>query len=344
MSIFNVEFFNREQFPLLQDDWRKLEKGVDMTYYQSYDWYQMLNEHYVPEDTHNYSSVYAVLKKEDRIIMIAPFWIVKHTFKWVNKKGIYLLGHEGWTDYVNFIYVDFDSEGLTYLLNEVSRKFGLNLFRFVKMKCGVQSYNDIIARKNVTHNWTATCVALILPSSEDDYKKMLSKNSRQNVRTAYNRLKRDDIEIRIEFDDQHVNRDTCRIIREQRFLDKFQKMSRLRYYKNKVLYRLTFHFGSYLPFYSFDKGHFLTVYHGAELCSFFYYLRDDLHKQILVQAAGVNMNYTKYSPGMISLNAFINHLIDSKEIDVVDFTGGGEPYKFAVGGSEHFIGSLTMRL
>ena len=339
-----VNYYNREQFPLLKEEWRKLEKGVDMTYYQSYDWYQMLNEYYVPEDTHNYSSVYAVLKKEDRIIMIAPFWIVKHTFKWVNKKGIYLLGHEGWTDYVNFIYVDFDSEGLTYLLNEVSRKFGLNLFRFVKMKRDAQSYNDIIVRKDVTQNWTATCVALILPSSADDYKKMLSKNSRQNIRTAYNRLKRDGIEIRIEFDDQHVNRDVCRDIREQRFIDKFQKMSKLRYYKNKLLYRLRFRFGDYLPFYSYGKGHFLTLYHGEELCSFFYYLRDDLHQQILVQAAGVNMNYTKYSPGMLSLNAFINHLIENKEINIIDFTIGDELYKFAVGGVEHFIGCLTMHL
>ena len=56
------------------------------------------------------------------------------------------------------------------------------------------------------------------------------------------------------------------------------------------------------------------------------------------------MNYTKYSPGMLSLNAFINHLIENKEINIIDFTIGDELYKFAVGGVEHFIGCLTMHL
>lgn len=344
MCLFSVEYYNKEQFPLLQKEWRNLEKGIDMTYYQSYDWYEMLNEHYVPNDTSNYSSIYAVLKKEKIVIMIAPLWIVKHNFRWVNKKGIYILGHEGWTDYVNFIYLKYDKQGMSYLLKDISNKYEIKNYRFDKMKRGVQSFNDLLTKQLIFKNWSASCVALTLPSTTDDYKKMLSKNARQNLRTAHNRLVKDGLEIRIEYDDKKVNRDICREIREQRFIKKFQKESRLRAFKHKLMYRLTFHFSFYLPFYSYDKGHYLTVYHGEELCSFFYYLRDDIHRQIIVQAAGVNMKYTKYSPGMISINSFVDHLINEKCIDVVDFTIGDEPYKYAVGGKEHFIESITLKM
>lgn len=342
MELFSIEYYKKEQFYLLQEDWKRLEIGSDMTYYQSYDWYEMLNEHYVPDDTSDYISIYAVLKKDNVVIMIAPFWIVKHTFNWVNKKGIYLLGHEGWTDYVNIIYYNFDSEGLSFLLTDVSCKYNVRKFRFDKMKQDVQSFRYLLTLRNVKKNWTGICVALSLPSTNDDYKKLLSKNARQNIRTAYNRLAKDGIDIRIKFDDQDVNRDICREIREQRFIKKFQKESGLRAFKHKWMYRHTFHFSSYLPFYGYDKGHFLTVCHGEELCSFFYYLRDDVHREIVVQAAGVNMKYAKYSPGMISLNAFINDLIEQGKINTVDFTAGDEPYKYAVGGMEHYMESITL--
>ena len=188
MELLSIEYYKKEQFYLLQEDWKRLEVGSDMTYYQSYDWYNMLNEHFVPDDTLNYISIYAVLKKDNAAIMIAPFWIVKHTFNWVNKKGIYLLGHEGWTDYVNFIYSEFDSEGLLFLLKEVSRNYNIRKFRFDKMKQGVQSFQYLLTLKNLTKNWTGICVALSLPTTTDDYKKLLSKNARQNIRTAHNRL------------------------------------------------------------------------------------------------------------------------------------------------------------
>lgn len=341
---YSISYYKKEYFPSLKADWKTLEKGNDMTYYQSYDWYEFLNEYYVPDDTSNYISIYVVLKRGEEVLLIAPLWIVKHTFKWVNKKGIYLLGHEGWSDYVNFVYSEFDLEGLSFLLKEVAHKYSVNKFRFDKMKRGVQSYQYLSVQNNVTNNWTGKCVALTLPQTTEEYKRMLSKNARQNIRTAHNRLAKDNIEIRIEFDDQNVNRDFCREIREKRFIKKFQKESRLRAFKHKLMYRLTYHFSSILPFYSYDKGHFLTVYSGEELCSFFFYLRDDIHREIIVQAAGVNMEYTKYSPGMISLNSFINHLIENDNIDVVDFTAGDEPYKYAVGGIEHNTESITIRV
>lgn len=341
---YKTEYYNIENFSKLESVWKELEKGEDMTSFQSYHWYQMLNECYVPKDTPNYLSIYAVVKRDNEVVLIAPLWIVKKTFKIVNKKGIYFLGREGWSDYLNFIYKEFDDDVMRFMLQELSNKYKVTSFNFSELKENVQSYKFFNSNMTLKKSSQCTCVALKLPTTTEDYNKLLSKNARQNIRTAHNRLKKDGLYVRFVFDDKDVDREMCRNMREQRFIEKFKHVSRLRLMKHKIMYRLTFHFRPYLPFMCYDGGHFLTTYIGNELCSFFYYLIDDIHRQILVIAAGVNLEYSRYSPGIISLNTFINEIIKDQNIDVIDFTRGNEPYKYAVGGKDHFIGNAIFKI
>jgi hypothetical protein len=43
----------------------------------------------------------------------------------------------------------------------------------------------------------------------------------------------------------------------------------------------------------------------------------------------------------LSLNAFINNQIERGEIDIIDFTRGNEPYKYAVGGVSNNIEAIS---
>ena len=341
---YEIEYFDIETFSNLKTVWKDLENGQDMTSFQSYHWYEMLNECYVPKDTPNFLSIYAVVKRENEIILIAPLWIVKKTFRIVNKKGIYFLGREGWSDYLNFIYKDFDDNAMTFLLQEIVKKYKVSSFNFSELKENVQSYKFFNSNMKLKNCCKQTCVALKLPSTIEEYNKLLSKNARQNIRTAHNRLKKDDLEVRFVFDDKDVDKEKCRNMREQRFIEKFKHVSKLRLMKHKIMYRLTFHFRPYLPFMCYDGGHFLTTYIGDELCSFFYYLIDDIHKHVYVIAAGVNLEYSRYSPGIISLNTFINEIIKRQNIDVIDFTRGDEPYKYAIGGKDHYIKNALFKI
>lgn len=338
---YQIDYISKNDFPVLKLNWKHLEKGSDMTYFQSYDWYEMLNDCYVPKDTENFVSIYAVVRRDGLVILIAPFWIVKHTFMFVNKKGVYFLGRQGWSDYLNFIYSDLDVYAVDLLLYDVKNKYKVSKFYLSEMKQCSKSFQYLLSKYNVKHEELVTCVALKLPKTPADYKSLLSKNVRQNIRTAFNRLKKDGIEIRIDFDDTSVDREKCKKIREQRFVKKMENVSKLRLFKYRMMSRLTFHFNSYIPFVDYDKGHFLTVYHKDELCSFFYYLKDENHRQILFIAAGVNLGYSRYSPGILSLNAFINNQIDNGGIDVIDFTRGNESYKYAVGGVSDHIETIS---
>lgn len=342
--MYSVDYYNIEQFPLLRKEWEKLEIGDDMTVFQSYNWYEMLNKYYVPGNTKNYISIYATVRKSGKVVLIAPLWIVLHTFSIINKRGVYFLGRKGWSDYLNFIYDDFDREALSFLLSNITIKFKTNRFCLESLRHSSASYQYICKEMAPTILGNGICVSVLLPSSTKDYYNSLSKNTRQNIRTANNRLKKDGVNFCVVTDDQQVDTEKCFNIREERFLMKFDKISKLRKFKYAIMKRLSFQFKSFLPFYTYEYGHFLTSYCGDELSSFFYYLIDKSHKEIVVLAAGVNIKYSRYSPGILSLYDFIDKNITHGDISSIDFTSGNEKYKYYMGGKEKFISGLVFKL
>jgi CelD/BcsL family acetyltransferase involved in cellulose biosynthesis len=341
--MYSAEYYTKDQFPLLRKDWNRLEKGIDMTAYQSYAWYEMLNKIYVPQDTKDYISVYILIKRNGQTILVAPFWIILHTFKIVNKKGIYFLGRSSWSDYLNFIYDEFDSEAIVYLLRSVAEKYRVNRLYLESLKQNSQSFQSLLQQKNSKELGVGISVSLTLPKTQEDFKTLLSKNTRQNIRTAHNRQKKDGINISVVFDDQCVNRDKCWEIREERFVEKFKKIPLLKQIKYNIMRRLTFQFPSFLPFYTFADGHFLTTYDGDTLCSFFYYILDKYHRQVIVIAAGVNSNYSRYSPGFVSLFELINYHISIGDVDTFDFGLGDEMYKYNIGGKNQPINGIIAK-
>ena len=342
--MYSIDYIKKEEFPKLQEDWERLQKGNDMTIYQSYAWYKMLNKQYVPEDTKQYISVYAVIKNDGIPVLIAPLWIILHTFKLVNKKGIYILGRSSWSDYLNFVYDEFDYDAIKYLLNSIKRKYKVKRLCLESLREDVQSFKFFRQHKKANELGIGISVAFKLPKTQEDYKAILSKNTRQNIRTAHNRQNKDGINIRVLFDDKNVDRDKCWAIREERFHIKFKKISPLRKLKYRIMRKLTFQFKSFLPFYTFPDGHFLTTYDGDILCSFFYYILDEEHRQILVLAAGVNSDYSKYSPGFVSLFDLINSHINWGDVDTIDFGVGDEKYKYSLGGHVQHINGIDLRL
>lgn len=338
--MFTIEYYKPKEIPQLQQSWQTLERGEDMTYFQTFDWYAMLAEVGLVQEEW-IETIVAVIIKDNTPVLIAPLIIVKRTYHFVNKKGVYFWGRKGWSDYLNMIYNQFNSDAVDYLILSIKEKYGLKRFFFEQVRAKTAFYqylkNDV---PSVVANDT-TCVALNLPESVDDYLKMLSKHSRQNLRTAQNRLDKDGIKLRISFDDAEVDKMLCKKMRERRVEEK-QRV----YYNHlsllwKILYRvkcfLEYKYPSYLPFCSDEHSKMLTVYDGDTLCSFFNYGIDRYHKTIVLMAVGTNEQYARYSPGIQALYSFIRSKIEEKDIECFDFTRGDEPYKFALGGSNSLI-------
>lgn len=364
VSKSNLIMYNIEELPItdicrIRSVWESLEKGKDMTYFQKYGWYEML-VNFSPIDTNDAISRLFVVKKCTTPVLIAPFWIILNTFKLFNKKGAYLLGRQSWADYLNLIYDHFDTVAFNELANYLKKKYGISNYYFDNVKESTELYNFVITKCKIKSVKSRICVALSLRSSEEEYTKSLSKNTRQNIRTAKNRCLRDSIIIDYNFCDSKQWVNECIRLREIRvkgkniqkpkyklFVDKVCKYKSLWIPTRHFLYglfaslrqKLIYNFPSFNVFLTDKNASLMTAKQNDNIIAFFLYGIDRSKREIVVMSAGIDNAYQKYSPGILLMYNFICELTKNKNYQyfVVDFTRGTESYKYSLGGKEHTI-------
>ena len=339
--MYFFEEYQYDQLELLKKDWEELAKGKDMTIYQSYDWYLMLRS-YSLKDNILHSNTFAVCRNEHmEIVLIAPLWILHHSIWWpFNRKGIYLLGRDASSDYLNLIYSNFQASAFDFLLLQLSRKYHIHTFKFELLKEGTALYNHI-KKKTIIRDHRLLCVSLNLPASEEDYLKILSKSSKQNLRTANNRLNKDGKQIVFVLDDIALDKSLCLKIKNSRLKKKNYEPKKTIAIKNWLFKKLTIGFPKYNPFLTDVDTHIMSAYCDGELAAFFNYGIDPYRNCIYIFTAGTNETFARYSPGMLLMYEYIKHIItNNKEYSVIDFTRGNEHYKYALGGENHIIHSI----
>lgn len=330
---YTIRYVPAKDLELLQEEWKTLETGEEMTLFQSYEWYVMLLKHYIPEDTNHFESVYALVETDGQPCMIAPLWIIKRSFRILNRKGVYLIGRFSFSDYLNFIYQSFDSAAFDYLLKDLHKRYGIKKVCFEDLRESTSIYQHIVTSYNIIENKEFPCVTLQLPPSVEEYHKMLSKNSRQNLRTASNRLQKDGKTLIFNDDDQQVDRQECMKLREAKLSVKYADFSLFWKYKYRIINRLRYTFPFFTPITHYTKSKVMTAYdEEGKLRAFFNYGYDPDDKAIRIMAAGTDLDFARYSPGMLLMHQFILKSIQEGKLQVIDFTRGDEKYKFALGG------------
>ena len=342
---YHIKYINGKCLNQIESEWKALQSGQEMTLFQTYEWFQMLLENYIPEDTKEFESVYAVVESEGKTCMIAPLWIIKKTFRLLNQKGVYLLGRGSFSDYLNFVYQDFDADAFDFLLKDLSKRYGVKYCTFEDFRESTSAYNHIMKNYRITRNSEYSCVSLRLPSTLEEYHKMLSKNSRQNLRTANNRLKKDNKNLTFNFDDQHIDRDRCLEIRESKLSVKYDHFSLYIKYKYRILNRLRYIFPRFTPIKLYSESKVMTaIDENGNLRAFFNYGYDSKGTAIRIMAAGTDLEFARYSPGMLLMYNFITNAIQDNIIKEVDFTRGEEMYKFALGGQRRINHTIKIRI
>lgn len=343
---YQIDYFPVERIVEIADMWRYLESGVDMTYYQRYDWYEKLaglnSKKYVAHEI-----LFALVRSIDGdAVMIAPLWIVKHRFRLINKKGAYFFGCQGWNDYCNFIYRDFSPQAMICLMDDLYARWGITYYRFDYMKEETMAYRYIADNKfdiEMVCDKSSIAVGLALPGGEAEYRKMLSKNARQNLRTAANRMKKMGVEYVICYNDRDIDLEQFCTYRKKRVAEKNRWTIKSFIFNTKMwlLGQLRYQFPYYTPFDGIDMGgRFLTIKVGNVILASFCYVYDAVHREILIMAVSLNEDYSWYSPGMVAMYNFIIDLLGNDTVDIVDFTRGNEKYKYSLGGTEHYIHSV----
>ena len=354
--MYIIEEHKLSDISVLKESWSMNEKGADMSYFQTYEWYVMLKD-FCPVDCPYYiSRLFAVVDENRITVLIAPLWIVLKSFGFVNKKSVYFLGRQGWSDYLNFIYSKFDVKAWECLAQYIYEKYGVRKWSVENLKKNTEVYSCFTKKYSLKSNRIGICVGLSLLNNTDEYYMSLSKSVRQNIRTAFNRQKKEDIQIFFDFDDSFVDINRCIELRDNRlkgksepfsfrgFLQRIGKDGReaIRYYwsrlKSKIYNRYRYSFPSYNVLEQDKNAHFMTARIDGVIVAFFCYGISLSNNSIYVMSAGIDDKYKRYSPGMVLMYSFIKHLIDSKSnIMYVDFTRGTENYKYYLGGQEHSI-------
>ncbi len=320
----------------LQGEWTSLETGMDMTYFQTFGWYESIFP-YQLKDNWLHENVIAVVKKDGETVLIAPLTIVKHNWMYLNRKGVYLLGRCGWSDYLNFIYKIFENEAIEALMLGVKEKYGICDWFFEQIREDTALFTYLsINRKNIPTE-KKVCVSLNLPDTEELYMVNLAKSAKQNLRTAQNRLNKAGKDLRFVFDDKNVDKHKLVSLRASRLGKKNYEPIVYKRYKRMIKDWLLFRYPHFLPFLVDANCHVMTAYEGDEIRAFFNYGIDYVHKTILLMAVGTDETFARYSPGMLLMYAFIKEQIQKHSINIIDFTRGDEFYKYALGGKNHYL-------
>ena len=346
------------EIDLLETQWRKLEQGKDMTAFQSFDWQRGLFELYRKERTRNLFRQWRYIEvlRDGQTVLIAPLEIKKMGIGYKNlgaARGVYFTGRMGHTDYLNFVYDEFDPEAVKTLIEYVSKQYRQKRFCLGRMLESSESHQWLSDTYKAKRQ-AVSCAALILPETFEEYRLSLSKSTRQNNRTALNRAKKNDLvltpELVLDVKDPALQEQLI-ALNEQRLKKKTAASKREISLAGSVycffgdVFRKLFCAKPDLIRQSKNTFCFL-VRSEQQLVGFFWGIRHVAKKEFYVILVGVDQEYEWYSPNISHLYSFLEEYYAEgrQDIKVLDFTRGAEGYKKTIGCTNRPVSGLVFHI
>lgn len=253
------------------------------------------------------------------------------------KKEVYLLGDFSAVGYCDMIY----SSGVTdeqfdAVIEALKNRYSGYAFRFDKVneKSALCSY--LLRRQNSLH--CRECVCVSLSNDYDAYYMSLSKNARQNIRTAYNRMNRDGRTF------------TFQVVQGTDRLTKQQKNDIIRVYCTRmrdkfgdevlpypIMYMAQRYFNPIVRSLNTLNNQFhALLYIDGELAAFLSGLYNGDGRRIVVPRLSMNGKFDFYDPGIVLLRETIEYLCREHPNTELDLSRGSEKYKYTMGGKPHY--------
>ena len=356
--MYNIECVLPESMNELKETWLKLEQGDDMTAFQAYRWYESLNRQFLSGAFPGTDRViYAVCKKDGRAVMIAPLHIKRFGLEFKGygcAPGTYIFGEWGFTDYLNFIYNDFDSEAAEALIEfALKRKPGRQLFlRQIKKSSRLAE----LLGKNFSACFSGESCCLEIEKCADyaSYKKGLSKSVRQNIRTANNRAEKEDVGLRVELVKNLSEKEAGEFF--SIYLARSEQKNRVNFsgsvkqaiaaelnksYNQKLKRRLERHNCIIDGLVNGGNNDIVCIYAKEKKIGLIYGLKERNGK-IRIVLVCFDESFSRYSPGIIAIDKAICSLYENDEFSGMDLTRGKEKYKYDLGGRETQVVSYVV--
>ena len=348
MEIKKKRVKNSEDLKDFKSEWERLQMGNDMTAFQGYEWNVLLCEEFF---SYSYNRllcelwIYEVVNDGKRLL-IAPLIVQKHSLKlsWAGrKKGIYILGIGSYSDYLNLIYDCYEEDVFILLRTALDADFNKiplyinNLREDTKIQIELQdrfeSYDKIVS------------VYVDIPNNKEDYLSLLSKNTKQNLRTAFNRMEKDGLEYTLEYYSGQI--DKLDVIDRLFMLHTARMKTKSNKYEGSGIHKLS---GQLLMKNKSRKEKQYNIVRSSMqrmknsltvivkcngiIVGYLYGLTD--HNTFRVMHNSFSEEYKFYSPMFRGSFDFILQEIEQQQFGLrqIDFTRGTEEYKYRLGGKE----------
>lgn len=331
---------------VLKSLWEKLQSGPDMTYFQSYEWNRLLFQQWNNDMYNTLFSTVVIYYTEG---IIAPL-LIQHrgvSYKWLGrKKGIYFLGTGSSSDYMNCVFSSFNSFDMEQMLHQIHEDYPkynlyLNFIRAENKMCRLlENHYSFVSE---------VAVSIITHDKPELYTKGLSKSTRQNLRTALNRMERDGCIYKYEIHKGILNNE---LIEELLSIHRFRVISKNKYdgsIKKKVSSKIR-----QIQIDHLEKNNNIIryamktvkssitvmVFLNEKIVGYLYGFLDK--ESIRIVHNCYNENYKFYSPMFRGTYDFLLECCKDPGVKEVDFTRGDEEYKYKLGGTDSEIRSFIL--
>ena len=320
-----MEFFKTANIKKVKKYWQQLISNDDKRVYQSYDFNKLCYKY-------RKSSLSAIKKRNTKCLFIVlvdkniPLCIAPLNIDTTPRRTVRLLGHGTNAAYLDFIYNDPQYAKIMY--RYIAENFIGYEFDFIF----VPQYSPLIDEMDVCENFSNYSIGV---TDYAEWFANLSKSTRQNIRTAYNRIQTDQHIYSLkeykatdcEFESQIS---ICNDIYQKRRLDwgigatKIGKLKSVLFLKRDVVYN----------FLRCKKGVLTILFIDDKVSAFFVGFEFD--NGIYIPRLAIDTTYSRYSPGVVLINEYLKVHTNF----IFDLCRGDEGYKKQVGG----INTMTYRL
>ncbi len=300
----------------------QLMPNKNSTFFSSFEWFRILVKEY-------YNNVYLLLSSKayisiyssnNRIKAIFAFFIKKIG----KKKGIFLLGSGGKSDYLDIIKSDdFSDVDFSSLFSLIKSKMHVSNFHFYNLS-SKSNTSELIINNSLTYKEIITEAYELQFSSYDIYYNSLSKNFKQNIRTSYNKLKSSNKTYRLELI-EHISNFTLFIIS---FIYAKRLINKNNFFK--FFFKYLFTFDPYFYFLKKNKSQNLAVFKINEsIAAYMIFFKNLNNDTYYLSRIVLNSKFSKFSPGILMILEFIkNNSVNNTNSELIfDFTNGNEKYK-----------------
>lgn len=332
--------------PRLKTIWTNFyESNSSLSIFQSYEFmFNFWNNSWIYCLTHKEIPIFYLIRNDGIPCMIAPL-CKKAT-------GIYeIMGNKNGCEYCDFIYA------ATTPIEIYVRALTAHLrcpISFVKVKVQSSLYFSFSCKEKVKECGEMVCTNIALPESYENYYKELSSSTRQNLRTAFNRLKRDGRHVCLKVitnggmwktwnyekieSIQSTQIEFCDLQQNSSLTDSdFAKMLSLYYQRHKERYgentsKLKIWYMKHLNFMTKSLRYMrsamsVMLFIDNELAAFLSGLKSHGEKDFIVPRLSINGKYGFYSPGMLIVNETARYMITQTTNRNLDLSLGTETYK-----------------